>query len=228
MIAAHCESLCLGYQGRTVVCDVSFELRAGESLLLLGHNGSGKSTLLKTMFGRLAPISGRCMIAGCDPQRTSTAELVRLGVRYLAQGVRAFDLLPVGCSRRTLTKLYGFDPGDASRLGLEDDRVHQRVGALSVGQRRLEALAILSAGRPAVLLLDEPMAALDARLRTVVARWIRDTARDLGAAFVIAEHEFSELLPFVQNAIVVNGGMVTYQGPSSTLGDAVTLADAYL
>lgn len=224
---AECEGLSVGYGRRAVVHDIRFTLGASEGLLVIGHNGAGKSTLLKTLFGLLAPVGGTGHVVDVAIGLDSTSRLIDRGTRYLAQGVRSFDNLTVAESRRVLTTLYGYRPADPLKLGLAHEPPPKRVGRLSVGQRRLEALLLLAAGRPRLMLLDEPMAGLDPHARSAVAAWIAASMRHLSMSFIIAEHEFAELLPVVQSTIVVKGGVVTFAGTSDRIRNSAFLRDLY-
>src|ERR1039457_3939280 len=156
------ELLTVGYSGTEVVRDVSFCLPAGESMLLIGHNGAGKSTLLKTLFGLIKPIKGSGRMRGMSIEECSPFRLVRSGIRFLGQGTRSFDHLNIAEHRAILTKLYSL-PIDASDLGVNDGSTKRRVGTLSMGQRRLEALRTLSVGSPRLFILDDPVAGVDPR-----------------------------------------------------------------
>jgi branched-chain amino acid transport system ATP-binding protein len=222
-----CENLSVGYGGRTVVRDVSFSLGPGECMLVLGHNGAGKSTLLKTLFGLLPPVGGEFSVFDSRNGRASSADLFRSGCRYLGQGMRSFADLTVEENRRVLTTLYGYPPADPQSLGLPLEPRPVRIGQLSVGRRRLEALTLLAAGSPRLMMLDEPMAGLDRGARARVADWIAASVRDKNLAVLIVEHEFDDLITVANRALVVKSGLVTFLGSASTIRDSRVLSDVY-
>ena len=225
------DHLYCGYRGAPIVRKVSFRLQRGESMLLIGHNGAGKSTLLKTLFGLLAPVGGRGAVCGV-PLREGAGvegvpeELMRRGARFLGQGHRAFDALTIGQQRVVLHRLYGMPPPlDAPRAQLFS--TSRRVGALSGGQKRLEALRLLAAGKPDVFLLDEPVAGADAHNAGAIRDWIVERQR-AGVSFVVAEHQFREFFGMIQRTMIIKRGEVTFEGRTADLQAKANLADLYL
>lgn len=220
------ELLTVGYSGTEVVRDVSFCLPAGESMLLIGHNGAGKSTLLKTLFGLIKPIKGSGRMCGMPIEECSPFRLVRSGARFLGQGTRSFDHLNIAQHRAILTKLYGL-PVEASDLGINDGPTDRRVGALSMGQRRLEALRTLSVGSPRLFVLDEPVAGVDPRNAGLIREWIMKR-QERGVSFIVAEHSFRDLLALFPRTLVLRRGAVSYFGSSEELRADAKLAEVYL
>ena len=226
MIAVSCSNVTVGYDAVPVLRNVSFELPQGESLLILGHNASGKTTLLRTLFGLQRALEGRWCILGIDMPGGDPKGLVKKGVRYLGQGVRSFDEFTVGQSRSVLSRLYGLAPV-RERSPSPRGRDRMRIKTMSLGQRRLEALTLLAAGRPQIFLLDEPTAGLDPRHVSEITGWIDDQMHG-GISFIIVEHDFRALLNICQRAMVLRAGMVSFLGSSAKLRDDELFASVFL
>ena len=221
-----CSGLAVGYPGRTVLSSVTFSLDAGQSLLVIGHNGAGKSTLLRTLAGILPPISGEAQVLGHAVRALDPRKLMLNGGRFLGQGSRAFPALSVGRNRRVLSLLYGFEPApDAG----PDPAIPpgSRVGLLSIGQRRIEALRLLSSGAPRLILLDEPLSGLDSANERWVLRWM-DEQRAAGTAFVVVEQRFRDLLAHFEMVLVLRAGEVTYVGDAGHLLNPQAMARVLL
>lgn len=220
-----CEGLSCGYAGVKVLRNVSFRLRRGESMLLIGHNGAGKSTLLKTLFGLQAPLGGRADVCGLRAGEGHAEALIRRGARFLGQGPRGFDALSVPQQRNVLTRLYGMAPdGGEPSPGVAASRL---VGGLSGGQKRLEALRMLEAGEPELFLLDEPLAGVDIHNSSAILDWIVER-QQAGVSFVVADHQFREFLPLIDTTMAIRRGVVTFHDRSDKLQAEARLADVYL
>jgi ABC-type multidrug transport system ATPase subunit len=227
MCAVKCVQLDVGYINRIVLSGVDMQLQQGESVVILGHNGSGKTTLLRTIFGLQPKLAGSLQVVDLDYPEMSPRSLIGKGARFLGQGTRCFEHLSVADSRLALAIQYGL-PGGAlsSRSTGVDPRLC--IGKLSVGERKLEALTMLSVGSPRLFVLDEPMAGLDGRNKKAVADWVKDRASQ-GVTFVIAEHQFMDFATVVQRALVIRGGAVSYFGGLKELmSDKELFAEVYL
>ncbi|WP_345429185.1 ABC transporter ATP-binding protein [Actinoallomurus vinaceus] len=169
------------YRRRWALADCTLDIPAGRVVGLVGPNGAGKSTLLGLAAGLLTPTSGTVEVCGGRPG-ADRAQLARVG--FVAQNTPTYARLSVADHLRLGAKLSpGWDARLARerirRLGLRPD---QQAGSLSGGQRAQLALTIAIAKRPELLILDEPVAALDPLAR-------RDFLQDLSEA--TAEQELS-------------------------------------
>jgi len=188
------ESLAFAYHDRPpVLRDVTFALQKGEKVGLLGANGSGKSTLLRLLVGLLIPSAGRICLGGRDCSSETDFVWGRKRVGLVFQNSDDQLFCPTVLEDIAFGPLnLGVSPGEAragavevlSQIGLPGfaDRVTYR---LSVGEKRLVALATVLAMRPDVLLLDEPTAGLD----DGASRRVREILLTLPQAMLIVSHE---------------------------------------
>ena len=212
--------------------DVTLEVAEGETLAILGPNGAGKSTLLGIIAGLLRPDSGRGDWAGTplfevgNTAGSSTRQLWppphRRGVALLAQEPLLFPHLSV-------LENVAFGPRsagasrDAARATARGwlreveagDLESSRPGALSGGQAQRVAVARALAADPRLLLLDEPLAALDVTVASTVRRMLRRVLADRTA--IVVTHEVLDALTFADRVIVLNHGSIVEQGPTRTV-----------
>lgn len=198
--------------------EVSFEVRAGETVAVLGPNGSGKSTALGVIAGIIAPDAGS-RIRSSRPlvDHGVTVPPHRRGVALLAQDALLFPHLSVlenvafgprsaGASRRVAreTAIRWLERVDAASLA---DRM---PATLSGGQAQRVAIARALATDPEVLLLDEPMSALDVRVASDLRRLLRTVLAD--RTTVLVTHDVVDALTLADRAFVMNGGRIVEQG----------------
>ena len=194
--------------------DCSFRLPAGRIIALVGANGAGKSTLMGVVAGVLPATSGAVLVggrevtrrrAGADP--ASRVALVTQN-RPLYRDFTAADMLTFG--RRT-NRVW--DHGRAlswlTRFGVPLDR---RCGALSGGQRAQVALAVALGARPAVLVLDEPLAHLDPVVRTEVTGELLAEAADSGMTVMLSSHIVAELSGVGDHLLLLDAGRPVLDG----------------
>jgi heme ABC exporter ATP-binding subunit CcmA len=189
---------------------VDLSLQSGEVVLVVGANGAGKTSLLRACAGLLPITSGEAWILGVDLLADHTA--VRRHVGLLGHAAPLYDELTAAENVRFAVKALGLPTatGDQAleRLGLVGRLRNTPAGRLSAGQRRRVALAALVARRPALWLLDEPHAGLDASSRALLADLISEAVAD-GAAVLLSSHEPELAVPLSDRVVVMSGGRVT-------------------
>jgi ABC-type Fe3+/spermidine/putrescine transport system ATPase subunit len=203
--------------GRTVALHpVDLEIRRGDFFALLGPSGCGKTTLLKTIGGFLAPTTGRVEIGGLDVTRLPP-EKRRTGMVFQGYGlfphmsVRQNIAYGLRVARRPVAEIdRRVDAMIALvRLGGMEDRL---PAALSGGQQQRVALARSLVMEPAVLLLDEPLAALDLSLRKAMQEELRSLHRSIGGTFVFVTHDQHEAMAMANRIAVMKDGRIVQQG----------------
>jgi ABC-type Mn2+/Zn2+ transport system ATPase subunit len=234
--------LTVGYPDEPIVADVTLDLRAGESLALVGINGSGKSTLLRTIIGLLPALSGSLAVFGQAPGATPR-RIAYLGQARAASFIlplRAIDVVGMGCfPRRGLFGRITAEDRAQVRAAMETMGVAHLADAplrtLSGGQQQRVYLAQVLVQGADLLVLDEPTAGLDAGGRaTYLAAMRAELAR--GAALITATHDIQEAAACTQALLLAR--RVVAQGPGhavltpeallETFGVVITMTDQHL
>ena len=209
--------------GATRVLDgVNLDVASGEAVALLGPNGAGKTTALKVIATLLRPTRGTAEVGGHDCVRQ--AEAVRRLIGVVAHGAHVYEDLTARENLRFWATLAGL-PADRDTVAhaiaeVELDRhADARVRTFSAGMKRRLGLARVTLGRPRVLLLDEPFAALDARARKWLEGWLA-TFKANGGALVMATHSFGRELGVADRMAILVGGRVALDTPLAGLDAA--------
>ena len=207
------------YGAAQILFDLSFHVGRGEVVALMGRNGAGKSTLLASQVGLRRPSSGTVRIGGgepADPVTLVPRDLVRrVGMVPQEPGDLLYsDTVAGECSQGDLDA--GVGPG--TTLGIFSDLVPGVLGTthprdLSEGQRLGLALAVVLAGRPPVVLLDEPTRGLDYPGKTRLVQVLRDLAAG-GHAVLLATHDVELAAAVTDRTVVLAEGEVVSDGPS--------------
>ncbi len=217
------EGITRSFAGRRAVDSVSLALPRGGFAALLGPSGSGKSTLLRVAAGFERPDAGRVLLAGRDvtaePPERRDLNLVfqnyALFPHLDVAGNVAFGLRRSGATRAELARRVG-EMLDLVRLpGFEA----RRVGTLSGGERQRVALARALAPRPRVLLLDEPLSALDRSLRRGMQEELKRLRRESGCSFLLVTHDQEEALSMADLVAVLRDGRLEQVGSPSEVYD---------
>ncbi|WP_369916000.1 metal ABC transporter ATP-binding protein [Plantactinospora sp. KBS50] len=211
----------VGYGERTVLRDVSCTVAAGEVVAVLGANGSGKSTLIRAVLGLVPLLSGSVELFGV-PQRRFR-QWARVG--YVPQRLGAGSGVPatvaevVGAGRLARRGILR-PPGAADRAAVAEalravglaDRAGDPVTTLSGGQQQRTLIARALAGKPELLILDEPTAGVDAASQQAFAEALGGFVGRGGSVLLVA-HELGPLRPLIDRALVVHGGRIAHDGP---------------
>jgi putrescine transport system ATP-binding protein len=206
---------------------LSLDIRAGEFFALLGPSGCGKTTLLRMIAGFETPDEGRILLDGKDiaqvlPHRRPVNMMFQNYALFPHLTVRdniAFGLKRAGMARAEMDKRVAGLLALLKLQGLEKRRPDQ----LSGGQKQRVALARALARRPQVLLLDEPLAALDKKLRESTQLELMELQRRLGMTFIIVTHDQEEAMTVAHRIGVMDGGRIEqvatprelYEAPNS-------------
>jgi spermidine/putrescine transport system ATP-binding protein len=206
------------------VHETSLRIEAGEFFSFLGPSGCGKTTILRAISGFVEPSRGAVRIGGRDmagigPNRRPTA--------LIFQNLALFPLMPVWENIAFGLEVRGVAKAARRRRALEllelvalQGQADKLVSELSGGQRQRVAIARALAVEPAVLLLDEPLSALDLKLRQHMRAELRGLQRQTGVTFVYITHDQGEALTMSDRVAVMSAGRIEQVGTADDVYDA--------
>ena len=207
-VLIRCEQISKKYRGRTVLEDVSFEIRRGEFLSLLGPSGSGKTTILRLLIGIEQPTSGRILKEGKDI--TAMPPMDRnIGIVY-----QNYSLLPKLDIYHNIAYALQSRKTDKEEIrrkvreiieavGLEE-HIYKKPRQLSGGQQQRVAIARTLVLNPDLILFDEPMSALDAEIKLVLRRQLKEIQRKMKITMVYVTHDQEEAFALSDRIMVLN------------------------
>lgn len=204
------------YESNTVLNDVSIDIREGEFFFLLGPSGCGKTTLLRILAGLLEPDTGRILLQGADITQTKPhlRDVKTVFQHYaLFPHMTVFDNVAFGLKMKgTAESVIRPKVADALRMVALDGLESRKPSQLSGGQSQRVALARALVNEPKVLLLDEPLGALDVQLRQQMQLELKQLQRRLNTTFVCVTHDQEEALSLGDRIAVMNHGVVQQIG----------------
>jgi len=221
------EGISAGYGEAVVLTDISLRLPEGQALALLGRNGTGKTTLINTIVGLTRRRAGTIRLGGVDVTRLRPDQRAMAGIGWVPQERNIFKSLTVDENITavatkgpwTLERIFGMFP----RLA---ERRRNMGNQLSGGEQQMLAIGRALALNPRVLLLDEPTEGLAPIIVDELLAALRKIVREEQIAAIIVEQSPRKILPLTDTAIILDRGMIAYQGESAALaGDATTLAN---
>ena len=229
------EGLRKRYRSREVVRDFGLTLKAGEVVGLLGPNGAGKTTCFYMIVGLVPADAGRIVLDGIDITDRPMYARAQLGVGYLPQEPSVFRKLSVADNIRLVLELRPDldDEGRETELSalldeLQINHVADQAGAsLSGGERRRVEIARALAGKPRMILLDEPFAGVDPISVHEIQRIVRHL-KQRGIGVLITDHNVRETLGICDRAYILADGAVLAQGTPGDLLENPDVRRVYL
>lgn len=213
-----------GYGAIPVLHDVSLRIGAGESVGILGHNGMGKTTLLRTLMGALRATSGAVRFGDTDITRCAPHTRAKLGMAYVPQGRDIFPTLSTMENMR-MGLIKNGDRSPDTLEGLLQDfprlkpLLHRPGGSLSGGEQQLLALARALAGKPTLLLLDEPTEGIQPSIIEEIAETLASLRDRLKLTIVLVEQNLEFIAAMSQRVLVIKRGQIGEEIPREHLGD---------
>ncbi|RIK38084.1 MAG: hypothetical protein DCC55_22220 [Chloroflexi bacterium] len=215
------EQLTKQYGSQVAVDRVSLEVSDGELFVLLGTSGCGKSTILRLIAGLTPPTAGRILLHGRDVTALSPQQR---GIGFVFQNYSIFRHMDVAENIEFGLKIRKVPP--AKRAERREELLdlvglaglgNRRADQLSGGQQQRVALARALAYEPAVLLLDEPFGALDAKIRTQLRRSLKEIQKRLGVTTILVTHDQEEAFELADRLAVMSAGRLLEIGPPEQL-----------
>lgn len=223
--------------GISVLKELSFEIRRGEILVLLGESGCGKTTTLKMINRLIEPTNGEVIIEGRPATEWNVIPL-RRRIGYVMQEGGLFPNFSVADNIGLIPDLEGWDHSKKNEriaemlalVGLDAARFkHRFPHELSGGQRQRVGVARALASDPGLLLLDEPFGALDALTRTRLQKEFADLVHALGKTAVFVTHDLHEAMLLGSRIGLMEAGRLVFLGAAAEFSSSDTpLARAYM
>ncbi len=228
------QHLSVWYGVTEVLRDVSFSVREGSVVALLGGNGSGKSTLLNALSGLIAPKSGSVRYLGEETTGLGAHQMVRRGVVQVPQGREVFadmsvsDNLELGAATRSNLKEIRKDMGEVFDLfPVLQERRTRPAGSLSGGEQTQLSIGRALMSRAKLLLMDEPSVGLSPRMvETVIEAILR--LRQRGLTILLVEQNVGVAAAVAEQAHVLKDGVIAYAGRAEQLINNEEVLASYL
>jgi len=223
------EHVSFRYTAKPVLNDVSFQVAAGETVVIFGISGSGKSTILKLVAGLIRPQTGRVFVNGQDMTKASENEWQQLRpkIGYVFQGGALFDSMTVGenvgyylleHTDKSLAEIEATVRQTLRFLNLSEDLIDLLPDSLSGGmQRRVAIGRAVAALDPLIMLYDEPTTGLDpisTRSITEMILKLRDVKR---VSSIVVTHEIADAFEVTDHFIVLHDGAVAFDGTGTAM-----------
>lgn len=213
---------------------ISFEVRDGEIVTLIGSNGAGKTTTMHAISGLLKPASGSIMLDGVELTKTPNHKIVSMGLAQVPEGRRVFAQQTV--EENLLLGAYARKDKDGIQKDLEHvydlfprllERKKQLAGTLSGGEQQMLAMARALMSRPKILLMDEPSMGLSPLLVKEIFHIIQDINKD-GTTILLVEQNAKMALAIADRAYVLETGKISLEGTGAELSASEEVRKAYL
>ena len=235
MVILKAQDLVKRYGARTVVDGVSFHVRQGEIVGLLGRNGAGKTTSFRMTIGMITPQGGQVIFEGHDVSRMPMYKRARLGMGYLAQEPSVFQRLTV---EENLLAILETRPmprrerrASAERLMAQFDLTKlrgQHARTLSGGERRKLEIARALITEPSLILLDEPFSGVDPVAVEELQAEVRRLRDEQNIAILITDHNVQRTLEVCDRAYIIHEGQVRREGTPRELINDQEIREIYL
>ena len=228
------KNLSVSYGAIEAVKDISFTVKDGEIVSLIGANGAGKTTTLHTITGLVPAKSGSVMYNGVDLLKTHSNKIVTLGMAHIPEGrhvftrmsveenleMGAFSLKDQSSLKKDLDMVYGLFP----RL---KERRNQKAGTLSGGEQQMLAMGRALMSKPRILLLDEPSMGLSPLYVNEIFDIIQEINKD-GVTVLLVEQNAKKALSISNKAYVLETGNIVLSGDAKELMNNERVKKAYL
>lgn len=224
------EGLNVAYGQSPVIRDLSFSLRPGETLAVMGRNGMGKSTLFKSLIGMLPARSGSVRLNGVELAGLKSHQRVQAGLGFVPQGRMIFSQLSV--AENILTGLrVDSKNGPSARIDKVPPWIYEffpvlgemsqrKGGNLSGGQQQQLAIARALAGNPKLLILDEPTEGIQPSIIKEIARTLNRLKVERGFAMLVSEQVLSFALDLADRFLIIERGEFVHEAPREAVDAA--------
>ena len=223
------QGLRAGYGRIPILNGVSFAVKVGEFIGILGHNGMGKTTLLKTLIGQVPLSSGTIRFAGADISTVPSFRRARAGMGYVPQGRAIFPNLTVYENLRMGFVENGVNSEEnvvkdiLARFPRLDSLVERQGSTLSGGEQQILAVARCLCGQPKLLLLDEPTEGIQPSIVEEILEILIGLHRHQGLAIVVVEQSLDFIRRLSDRILLIEKGMIMGEVLPEALGQSAAL-----
>lgn len=212
MTQLHVSSLKSGYGSVQIVNDVTFDIKQGEIVAVIGRNGVGKTTLIKTIIGALPTASGSINYRGSDITKLGAAKRARLGIGYVPQGRGIFTRMTVAANLGLGASVGNADTPDLKRafsfFPILEKRLPQLAGSMSGGEQQQLAIGRILAGKPEIILFDEPSEGIQPNIVQEIGSIIRRLRDEQGLTIMIVEQNLQLIRSVADYCLVMDKGQL--------------------
>lgn len=235
MLKVH--QLTAGYGSLIVLRDISFSMKKGETLAMIGSNGAGKSTLLWALSGMIPPKSGQVWFGGQEITGWDCTRIVALGIGHVLQGMHVFSSLAV--EDNLILGAYGqkLDMGTLKNRNLQivykyfpvlERKRRQKAGSLSGGEKQMLAIGRTLMCELKLLLLDEPSAGLAPLLVKNLFEILKKLREEFSLTILLVEQNAEAALRFANRGLVLAQGQIMLDGEAQSLLNNDEVKEIYL
>lgn len=225
-------NLKVNFGGIEAVKGISFEVKEGEIVTLIGSNGAGKSTTLRTISGIVKPSDGNIEFEGVDITKINSSDVVKMGITLCPEGRRVFPDMTVLENIKIGAYLRSDDlTNDIERcyrlFPILKERNKQLAGTLSGGEQQMLAVARSLMSRPKIMMLDEPSLGLAPLVVQDIFKIIQEINSE-GVTILLIEQNANMALRIANKAYVLETGKITMEGTGKELLENESIKEAYL
>ena len=213
---------------------ISFEVKEGEVIALIGANGAGKTTILHTVRGLIAPKAGRIEFEGTDITKTPAHKIVSMGMAHVPEGRRVFAQLSVyenlklgAYTRSDKTEIEQTLEMVYKRFPRLKERRNQAAGTLSGGEQQMLAMGRALMSHPKIILMDEPSMGLSPIFVNEIFDIIKEVSAG-GTTVLLVEQNAKKALGIADRAYVLETGNIVLTGEAKALMNDESIKKAYL
>jgi branched-chain amino acid transport system ATP-binding protein len=201
-----------GYGRVRIINDVSMDVASGEIVAVIGRNGVGKTTLMNTIIGEVQPTAGSIDLRSIDVTRLRPSKRAELGIGYVPQGRGIFSRLTVGANLALGAGVGGAGEADFERafdfFPVLKKRLSQMAGSMSGGEQQQLAIARILAGKPDIMLLDEPSEGIQPNIVQEIGRIIQRLRAEQRLTIVIVEQNLNLIRAVADRCMVMDKGSI--------------------
>ena len=229
------EGLRAGYGAINILWDISFEVREGEVVAILGSNGAGKTTMVRAITGMVRPSAGSVSFNGEELSKKSSRYILDKGIVQVPEGRQIFtemtvlENLEMGAFNKATRAAFAQNLETAYRhFPKLKERAKQAAGTLSGGEQQMLAVARALIGMPRLLILDEPSLGLAPNIVDDILDVASGMARKDGISVLLVEQDITKALACADRGYVIENGRIALSGTAGELSANEHVKKAYL